>query len=543
MKKRAKIEFSSAFLYERGNVPLSFDKKLDRSFDQAMEGVGRGFSSFGNQVIVPCFRSISSGCKEVWVKKEWKSQKFLVYILVVFSVAIGLGMFEKTFMLKEYGKQPFVHWLYFRQKLLPYPLGILFLFVGLSGFFYKRGKEIERLRWRFAVAFERCGLYSKRRLIKEDRTIPEYPTLFKETRDSDDGVIFVFKNVGIPLETWQDAKINLEASLEKTIGSIQLYNQNPGYIAVKVGGAQIPRTVEFNEELMSYANHTSIVVGMSKAGPVTHDWGVTPHLIIGGVTGSGKTVLATSVGYQCIAHLNGILYIIDFKKGPDYVDFEDMGLKIIYDRLKVVKLFEKCLIEHEERMKLIKQQRVRDIGQYNAKCPEKPLRRIFLLVDELAELTDRKSCPRDERDMLDQIIGLTSSIARLCRASGIHLILATQRPDANVVPGQIKTNVTGRLCGYMKDKTGYQIIIDHVPKTRIPDPREWRGRFIYSLGVDDTHIQTPYFQEKHVDKTIRMEYQTGTLTPLYQIDMDDDMEMHSPVASQRIRKLNLDDFE
>lgn len=512
---------------------MSFDRELDKSLDAAGDAIEKGVASFGTKVIAPYFRSVSIGMSEVIRKKEWKSFIFALAI----TAAIGAGSFSFEYLYLSKIENVFINWFYHKQKFLPWPITIVAAFWSITFYFNLHGKQIEKLKKRFIIAFERCGLCSRRRVINDNKAVPEYPKLMKQWSDWDGGTVFLFKNVGLPIEAWKNAKDYLVASLEMRIADIELHNNNPGYIAIKIGGAEIPKIVEYDADYLSHTGEHSIVVGVSKDEHVTHDFPSIPHLLIAGATGSGKTVVANGLLYQCITKLKAVCFIVDFKGGADYPEFEDIGIDIISDRERLAKLLNRLIKEHNERIKLFKENRVSNIVEYNKKFTKKKLRRIFLLIDELAELTDKKSCPKDEHDLVDMIIGQLSTIARLTRSSGINLLLATQRPDANVIPGQIKNNVPGRICGYFKDDVAYRIVLDYVPDPLLPDPTQQPGRFVYSLGSRDFYIQTPYFQrEKHVDKSLSMDYETGVLTLQgIQDQLDETSSEISPVASKRAR--------
>ena len=89
---------------------------------------------------------------------------------------------------------------------------------------------------------------------------------------------------------------------------------------------------------------------------------------------------------------------------------------------------------------------VENLNEYNSKF-NKDLQRIVFACDELAQLFDKTGLSKEEKEKVDLIIRHVALISRLGRAFGIHLILSTQRPDANVLPGQIKNNLEHRICG------------------------------------------------------------------------------------------------
>ena len=82
------------------------------------------------------------------------------------------------------------------------------------------------------------------------------------------------------------------------------------------------------------------------------------------------------------------------------------------------------------------------------------MQRIVFACDEVAELLDKTGADKSRKELLAQIEARLALIARQGRAFGIHLILATQRPDANILPGQIKNNMNIRICGRV-DTTVY----------------------------------------------------------------------------------------
>ena len=86
------------------------------------------------------------------------------------------------------------------------------------------------------------------------------------------------------------------------------------------------------------------------------------------------------------------------------------------------------------------------------------MQRIVFACDEVAELLDKTGADKSRKELLAQIEARLALIARQGRAFGIHLILATQRPDANILPGQIKNNMNIRICG-RADTTLSTIII------------------------------------------------------------------------------------
>lgn len=118
------------------------------------------------------------------------------------------------------------------------------------------------------------------------------------------------------------------------------------------------------------------------------------------------------------------------------------------------------------------------------------LQRHILACDEIAEFLDMRGLDKEHKDLVYQIINRLSVIARQGRAFGIHLILATQRPDADILPGQIKNNLDCRICG-RADRILSQIILDSSDAASAI-PKDSRGRFLMN---DGTEFQSYYMDD------------------------------------------------
>ena len=115
---------------------------------------------------------------------------------------------------------------------------------------------------------------------------------------------------------------------------------------------------------------------------------------------------------------------------------------------------------------------------------------VIFAVDEVAEILDKTGLDKAEKEQVARIERSLSTIARLGRAFGIHLLLATQRPDANILSGQIKNNIAYRVCG-RADNVLSMIILDNTDAAN-QIPSDARGRFI---NGDGTVFQGYWFNE------------------------------------------------
>ena len=121
------------------------------------------------------------------------------------------------------------------------------------------------------------------------------------------------------------------------------------------------------------------------------------------------------------------------------------------------------------------------IDDYNAMIGCQYLTRKILFIDEIAELTDTTGLDKNWKELANTTINKLSTIARLGRAFGINLVVGTQRPDAIVIPGQIKNNIDVRLCG-KADNTLSIIILDNGDAAE-KIPKDSQGLFLNQDGV------------------------------------------------------------
>ena len=138
------------------------------------------------------------------------------------------------------------------------------------------------------------------------------------------------------------------------------------------------------------------------------------------------------------------------------------------------------LVYYEISKVLFRENECHNLDEYN-KRTGKALQRYIFACDEVAEILDKTGLTKDQKDKVSLIESKLSVIARQGRAFGIHLILATQRPDANILSGQIRNNIDCRVCG-RADNVLSQIILDSTAAAE-QIPKDAAGRFLLHDGT------------------------------------------------------------
>lgn len=238
------------------------------------------------------------------------------------------------------------------------------------------------------------------------------------------------------------------------------------------------------------------------------DLAKTPHMLIAGATGSGKSVCVNSI-------ILSILYKRSFRDvklilvDPKVVELKlynnipHLLTPVVTEPKKAIQVLQYCLCEMERRYALLDGLGVRDIASYNARikerkiCTEK-LPYIVVIIDEFADLMATSG-----RELETTVARLTA----MSRAVGIHLVLATQRPSVNVITGLIKANIPSRVAFMVASRTDSNIIIDSVGAEKLLG----RGDMLYTSATDPypVRIQGTYISDQEVEDVVEYVKQYG----------------------------------
>jgi S-DNA-T family DNA segregation ATPase FtsK/SpoIIIE len=276
--------------------------------------------------------------------------------------------------------------------------------------------------------------------------------------------------------------VNLVKDLARALSvvSIRVVETIPGKSCM---GLEIPnphrQTVRLSEILGSEAYHSlssplAIALGKDISGnPVVADLARMPHLLVAGTTGSGKSVALNAMILALLYKAepkNIRLIMIDPKmlELSVYQDIPHLLCPVVIDMKQAVNALTWCIAEMERRYKLMNWIGARNLSGFNHKVSEQkyedpfaldtgnpqalvPLPQVVVVIDELADLMMVVGKKVEE---------LIARLAAKARASGIHLILATQRPSVDVITGLIKANIPTRIAFQVSSKVDSRTILD-----------------------------------------------------------------------------------
>ena len=322
-------------------------------------------------------------------------------------------------------------------------------------------------------------------------SVGEAPTLIDRQCDKRGMVTLTFNANGIPLTEWVK-----EADYVASALGLIVYQMTEGaepHTIVVCGfrpEAPLPECIEWDGQ--SSAERAVLRLGISRSGIVEIDLDKTPHWLVAAATGMGKTQLLVLLIQQLLAKQTQIK-IADWKGGIDYSHAIRRRVDFVDNYETLLGLLKDALNTVQQRKEMYNREMERP-GNENVACNNLRefealsgivLPHIVIIIDEASMVFDANT--KADKAAAAEVLSLVNLIARGGRALGVHLIVATQRPDVASIPGSVKGNLDGRICGHTADNTSSIVVLDNADAAALP---AIPGRFI----LKDVGYQNRVFQ-------------------------------------------------
>ena len=429
------------------------DKEIDAAIAGIVMGIGRGI------------KMVFYGIKKL------NTVKNVIFLLVTRVISVVTYIFQNyVFKVLEMVDMPGI-----LQK-------IVFIMILCLPFIYLAiiGSSTDRMAKEFYKVFQSVEFKGRD---------GKYPYFLGMQHDEEKRTIYTFKT-SISVGEWRKNQERLETALDCTI--LQINNKGSKKIieiTALSSDYKLPSLIEW-EDSRAPEGESRMAVGECVMGQVAFDLNKTPHVLVAGETGSGKSVILHVLLWQMILKQAKVI-MLDFKGGVEFgLDYEEYG-EVITDRDQAAEVLEDLVKENQMRLELFRKHRAKNIAEYN-KRTDSHLCRIGVFCDEIAEMMDTTGVPKKEREIYEKIKGQLSTLARLSRSTGINLIMGVQRPDANVLTGQIKNNIPVRICGRFADKAASEIVLNTTAAINLPDIK---GRFLFLRGNELIEFQAYLFED------------------------------------------------
>jgi S-DNA-T family DNA segregation ATPase FtsK/SpoIIIE len=296
---------------------------------------------------------------------------------------------------------------------------------------------------------------------------------------------------------------DLALATEAPGGQIRIEAPIPGRGLV---GIEIPnhsleivtlRTMLGSPIMQKAKSKLSVSLGLDVSGnPLSVDIAKMPHVLVAGTTGSGKSVLINSFISSLLfrASPQEVRLILIDPKRVEFTGFNGIPhllTPVIVEPEKILSALKWSMAEMDKRYKLFAERGVRNIDSYNELAGFQVLPYIVIFIDELADLM--MFAPVEVEDAI-------ARIAQMARATGIHLVIATQRPSVNVITGLIKANIPCRIAFNVSSMIDSRVIIDSPGAEKLLG----RGDMLYTPPdqAKPTRIQGTYVSEKETKKLV-----------------------------------------
>lgn len=305
--------------------------------------------------------------------------------------------------------------------------------------------------------------------------------------------------------------VNLEDDIALSLAakSVRIFAPIPGTSLV---GIEIPNEKPqpvFLSDVLPYAKGGPLDCAFgrdSEGKPIVVDLAGLPHLLVAGTTGSGKSVLLNAIIMSMLMRATPEqvrLIMVDPKRVEftGYAGLPHLYVPVVTEPRQAASALQWGVTEMERRLKVFEHYKVRDIKTYNGNVdggkyeemenPPKHMPYFVIVIDELADLMMVAG-----KDVESSIV----RIAQLGRAAGIHLIVATQRPSADVVTGLIRANIDNRVALSVDNSINSRIILDQKGAEQLLG----RGDMLVKLrGKKPRRAQGCWVSDEEIEQTVR----------------------------------------
>ncbi|MGH7641586.1 MAG: FtsK/SpoIIIE domain-containing protein [Candidatus Dormibacteria bacterium] len=282
----------------------------------------------------------------------------------------------------------------------------------------------------------------------------------------------------LPLGVTPEKVRALAPAIESHLGCRCQVRDQSGLARVELDWGAIPELVGFDDFYRTRPSGWGLWVGLgiSRRGPLWVDLDDCAHLLVGGMTGGGKSVFLTQACTGLALEYGPEelqLCAIDLKGGCELAPLAQWphAYAPLADSVEgAVELLGEVCSELARRLAQLREAGVADLFSLAVlRGDPAPWPRLLVVVDELAEATcSQLGADRSARTAQQAVAGRLGSIARVGRAAGVHLLLATQRPDAEAVPGQLKANLGGTVAFRVRSELNSWILCESALAARLP---------------------------------------------------------------------------
>jgi hypothetical protein len=338
------------------------------------------------------------------------------------------------------------------------------------------------------------------------------------------------KATGFDIAAFREKRGVLESSLNAIVQDIRVSERDKSIFEILLSEKELPKVIRFDALSDELTKPYSFLVGESLDGLIVAHLSEIHHMLVAGATGGGKSVFFKQALVGLLKSSEHIqLYLLDLKRGVDMKPFEELkNVRIAKEMMPAVAVLQSIVDEMERRFVFLEKNGLTEIESKRDK-----LDRIVVGIDEASVLFTIEKNSKATREMAENARELTDKIAKLGRAAGIHVILATQKVVKETIDTRVQTNINARMCFRVNTIQSSMTVLGNKKAAELP---EIKGRGIWSVGSRDVIVQVPKLENEEVIEEVGalQEKFNGKNSPLFQpmLDMveEDATENAAPAA-------------
>jgi len=431
--------------------------------------IGTVFLSFFKFVLCGLFR------KETWTREFiWGWCGYLLsVVLVAFSPRWNIPALLEIASCR-FLPASFADWVYLHISRLE-QVGILFLFPFLMKLF-----GIGIFEWikimKYQKAIDHLGLKTSTGLIPKVKSVIQMENNQKK---------ILVQAIGIDVAELRSKKGVLESSFNSIVQDVRVAPYSKQLIEIILAEKELSTLIRFEDVADKLQRPFTCLIGESFDKFIVADFCEIHHMLVAGSTGGGKSYFFKQALVSLLKSSDHIqLYLIDLKRGVEMKPFAALdNVRVVKENIDAVAILGAIVVEMEKRFQFL------EINNFNEISPKRDnLDRIFVGIDEASVLFIVEKSSKQAKDNAIRARELTDKIAKLGRAAGIHLILATQKVVKETIDTSVQTNINARVCFRVNTMASSMTVLGNKKASDLPNIK---GRAIWSVGSQDIIVQVP----------------------------------------------------
>jgi DNA segregation ATPase FtsK/SpoIIIE, S-DNA-T family len=344
--------------------------------------------------------------------------------------------------------------------------------------------------------FRNVGIAMPDRDKHGNTTSVKFPT-YKGSRVHDWGVAYMYQlPVGLTYKMLTESK-PVENILENMFNrDVLIKNETHNFISINVYKDRLPVNVPYEMEWLEKCKHYKVVIGVDHHGLIFHDFNRIPHMIIGGMTRYGKSVVMKLLITQLLLRQQGVkFHLFDLKGGLAFNRFKKLPqvhsvARNVDESLKKLKSLRNQIIKRQKYFEL---KGYEDIGEAikAGECFD----RDIIVIDEASVLAPQSKSDQERNECK----AVLEFIAQVAGGLGYNLIMCSQYPTGDILPRQVKQNSDARLSFRLPTSTASNVILDESGAEDIGFGMQ--GRAIYRTD-QKRMLQVPLLSNERIDELL-----------------------------------------